>query len=54
MWNSLQTIPEPYSSGPPSSLFGFDDALANRPSTSSSVGIVRRISAAGSGLSVCV
>ena len=51
MWNSLQTIPAPYSSGAPSSCPRFDEAAANNPSTSSSVGMTRMISAAGSGLS---
>lgn len=53
IWNSSQTIPVPCSSGAPSSRFDSLDTAANSPSTSSSVGMTRRISAAGSGLSVC-
>ena len=41
MWNSSQTIPVPYSSGPPSSRLDPCEAAANRPSTSSSVGMAR-------------
>ncbi len=52
MWNSLQSIPVPYSSGAPSSrLLGAD---ANSPSAWSSVGMTRRISAGESGDSVCM
>lgn len=53
IWNSSQMIPVPCSSGAPSSRFDSLDTAANSPSTSSSVGMTRRISAAGSGLSVC-
>lgn len=47
IWNSLQTIPDPCSSGDPSSLFLPPETLANSPSASSSVGMQRRISARG-------
>ncbi len=52
IWNSLQAIPEPYSSGTPSSRPPLLEADANSPSTWSSVGMTRRISAGGSGASV--
>ena len=54
MWNSFQTIPDPYSSGAPSSRLCSFEADANNPSTWSSVGMTRRISADGRGDSVCM
>ena len=42
-------MPVPYSLGTPSSRPDSFEAAANRPSTSSSVGMARRISAGGSG-----
>lgn len=54
IWNSLQTIPDPCSSGDPSSHFLSFETLANSPSTSSSVGIMRSVSAGASGHSVCM
>ena len=54
IWNSLQMIPDPYSAGAPSLRSCFLEADAKSPSTWSSVGMMRRISAGGSGDSVCM
>ena len=53
MWNSFQSMPDPYSSGAPSPRSRLPEADENSPSTWPSVGMTRRISAGASGDSVC-
>lgn len=54
MWNSFQSMPDPYSSGAPSPRSRLPEADENSPSTWPSVGMTRRISAGASGASVCM
>lgn len=54
MWNSFQSMPDPYSSGAPSSRPRLPGGDESSPSTWPSVGMTRSISAGASGASVCM